>query len=94
MDLGKLDPKVGAAIVQAAQEVAEGEARGTLADAARPGQIAGERTAQGRHGLAGAEDRAPIARLEGEHLARPGKRRLDFGKGRRGAAVSTSSSGS
>ena len=60
-------------------------ARRPLPDAARAGKIGGDRAAERRARRFAAQKLPPIARLEGEHLALPGKCRLDLLHRRRGA---------
>ncbi len=60
-------------------------ARGALANTARTREVGCDRTAQGRAGIFAAEKFPPVARLEGEHLAPLGQRRLDLRHRRRRA---------
>ncbi len=60
-------------------------ARRALADAPRPRQIARQHAADGLAALDAAQERAPIAGLEGEHLPVRRERRLDLGERRRRA---------
>ncbi len=66
-------------------ETEEVIARRALANAARPREIASEHAAQSRRLVVGAEQRAPIAGLESEHLTRAIERRFDLAERRRRA---------